>query len=303
MVTRSRFAGAAAGVLLDRAVGEPPVQPHPVAVFGRVMQAIEKRWWQDDRASGVRYALAGVGTGAATGLLVRSTTVATYVSSAGRMLGDVALDVGRHLDAGDLEAARQVLPSLVGRDPTGLGEGEIARAVVESVAENTVDAVVAPAWWAAVAGAPGVLAHRAANTLDAMVGHHSDRYERFGWASARLDDALNYVPARVTATLVALVRPRTAGEVMRIVRRDASAHPSPNAGVAESAFAGALGVTLGGTNTYGTRVEHRSPMGDGRPVRVDDIARAVELSRDVGYALVLGLLSGAALFRRPGRRS
>ena len=303
MVTAARFSGAAAGLLLDRAVGEPPLEPHPVALFGRAMQDLEKRWWRDDRASGVRYAAAGVGAGTAAGLLVRSTALATFVSAAGRMLGDVALDVAHHLDVGDLDAARQTLPSLVGRDPTDLGEREMARAVVESVAENTVDAIVAPAWWGAVAGAPGVLAHRAANTLDAMVGHHSDRHEHFGWASARLDDVLNYVPARVTAGLVVLVRPSATRDVLRIVRRDAAAHPSPNAGVAESAFAAALGVTLGGTNAYGERVEHRPTMGDGRAPAAGDIREAVTLSRDVTCALAMTLVSGAALLRLRRRRS
>src|SRR5204863_6463621 len=124
----------------------------------------------------------------------------------------------------------------VGRDPSELDESGVARAVVESVAENTVDAVVAPACWAAVFGAPGVLAHRAVNTLDAMVGHRSARYARFGWAAARLDDGAAWVPARLTAVLVALVRPRAARLVWQAVRRDAPAHPSPNAGVAEAAF-------------------------------------------------------------------
>ncbi len=178
---------------------------------------------------------------------MRSTTVATTSAVAGRALGQAAGDVGRALDDGDLERARALLPTLVGRDPSGLDEGEIARAAVESVAENTVDAVVAPALWAAVAGAPGALGYRAVNTLDSMVGHRSERYANYGWASARLDDAVAWVPARLTAALVALVRPRAARPVWTAVRTQAPAHPSPNAGVAEAAFAAALGVRLGGT--------------------------------------------------------
>ncbi len=138
--------------------------------------------------------MAGLSLGVGVGALVRSTAVATSSAVAGRALAETAAEVGRSLDANDIGRARQLLPSLVGRDPTGLDAGEIARAVVESVAENTVDAVVAPAFWGAVAGAPGALGYRAVNTLDSMVGHRSPRYANYGWASARLDDAVGLGP-------------------------------------------------------------------------------------------------------------
>jgi adenosylcobinamide-phosphate synthase len=173
----------------------------------------------------------------------------------------------------------------VGRDPDGLDEAEITRAVVESVAENTVDAVVAPAFWAAVGGAPAALGYRAVNTLDSMVGHRSVRYRNYGWASARLDDLLGWVPARLTALLVVLVRPRAAAAVWTAVRTQAPEHPSPNAGVAEAAFAAALGVRLGGTNRYGDRIEGRGTLGTGTPPAVADISRAVRLSKHVSLAL------------------
>jgi adenosylcobinamide-phosphate synthase len=215
------------------------------------------------------------------------------------MLGDVALDVAVALDAGDLERARTLLPSLVGRDPSDLDEDGVVAAVVESVAENTVDTVVAPALWAAALGAPGVGAHKAASTLDSMVGHRTARYARFGWASARLDDAMAWVPARATAALVAAVRPQAAGRVLAVVRRDAAAHPSPNAGVAEAAFAAALGVTLGGgTVRYGERIDQRSPLGDGSPPGRADIPAAVRLSRDVTLALAGVLATGGLLLHR-----
>ncbi|MCU1483467.1 MAG: cobD [Actinomycetia bacterium] len=274
----------AVGLLADRVLGEPPTPVHPVAAFGSAMGAVERRLHRDSRLAGVAHAAIGLGLGVAAGRAVRSTAVATYVAVAGRMLATTATEIGDALAAGDLEEARRLLPSLVGRDPSELDEGEIARAVVESVAENTVDAIVAPACWAAVAGAPGVLAHRAANTMDAMVGHRSERYRRYGWAAARLDDAMAWVPARVTAGLVAAVRPSAAGDVWRTVRRDAPAHPSPNSGVAEAAFAAALGVRLGGMVRYGDRVEDRPRLGAGRPVTPADIPRAVALSRDVTLA-------------------
>ena len=287
----NRRLAAAVGLLADRVVGEPRVEPHPVAALGSILSRAEDRMWAPSRARGAGYALVGTGIGVAAGAVTRSTALATYVASSGRMLGDLALDVHDALRVDDLERARALLPSLAGRTATSLGPDEIARAVVESVAENTVDAVVAPALWAAVAGAPGAFGHRAINTLDSMVGHHSDRYEQFGWASARLDDVAAWVPARITAVLVAVARPARASDVWRIVRHDAPSHPSPNAGVAEAAFAAALSLRLGGTNDYAGRVEHRADLGDGKPPVAGDIDRAVVLLRDVTYLLaaILGL--------------
>jgi adenosylcobinamide-phosphate synthase len=304
MVTR-RLTAAAAGVMADRLLGEPPVAAHPVAGFGVVMRRVETRLYRDERQAGIAHAAVGVGLALAAGAALGSPAAAAYVAVAGRALGSAALDIEDALARNDLASARAQLPALVGREPSGLDECEIARAVVESVAENTVDAVVAPALWAAAAGAPGVFAYRAVNTLDAMVGHRSPRYSRFGWASARLDDAAGLVPARVTAALVAAVRPRAAMRVARAVRRDARAHPSPNAGIAEAAFAAALGLRLGGTNRYGGRVEHRPALGDGRTSRPGDIGAAVRLSRDVTGALVALLVAPSLLRwlwqRRTGR--
>jgi adenosylcobinamide-phosphate synthase len=290
-VRRQRAAAAAVGVLADRLLGEPPVEPHPVAAFGRLMRAVEARTWRDSRAAGAGHAAAGLAVGVAAGAAVRSTAAATYLAVAGRGLAEAARAVSAALDAGDLEEARRRLPALVGRETASLDEKEISRAVVESLAENTVDAVVAPALWGGVAGAPGVLGYRAVNTLDAQVGHRSDRYHRFGWASARLDDLANYVPARVTALLVAATRPARAADVLRAVRGSgARRHPSPNAGVAEAAFAAALGLRLGGENRYRGRVEVRPSLGEGRPPEPADIEAAIALSRDVSLALCAALL-------------
>lgn len=281
----NRALGAALGLLADRLLGEPRVEPHPVALLGDTLVRVEARMWARSRTRGVGHAAIGAGIGIGAGALVRSTAVATYVSTSGRMLGDAALDIHGALHGGDLDRARSLLPTLVGRDPRALDADELARAVVESVAENTVDAVVAPALWGAVAGAPGALGHRAVNTLDSLVGHHSERYEEFGWASARLDDAAAWIPARVAALLVAAARPSRAGDVWRVVRRDAAGHPSPNAGVAEAAYAAALELRLGGVNRYGDRIEHRAELGDGKPPAPDDIPRAVALLRDVTFVL------------------
>lgn len=271
-----------------------------MAAFGRAMNRIEGALYGDRRTAGALHAAVGVGAAVLAGTVVRSTAVATWSAVAGRQLRAAALEVGEALERGDLSAARELLPTLVGRDPEGLDAGEVARAVVESVAENTVDAVVAPAMWAAAAGAPGVLAHRAVNTMDAMVGHHSSRYERYGWASARLDDLAAWVPARATAVLVAACRPGAARAVLEAVRTQAPAHPSPNSGVAEAAFAAALGVRLGGTTRYPERVERRPDLGTGRAPDVESIAAAARLSRDVTLALA-GVLALTGT-RRGGRR-
>ncbi len=197
----------------------------------------------------------------------------------------------------DLEPARRRLGHLCSRDATDLSADEIARAAVESVAENTADAVVAPLLWGALAGPAGIVAYRCANTLDAMVGYRSPRYARFGWAAARLDDALNLVPARLTAALTVALAPTIGGSpaaAWRAWRDDAPAHPSPNAGPVEATAAGALGVRLGGANTYGGQVEDRGTLGTGRAVQVADLPRVARLGRLLGLA-GLAVCVGAAI--------
>ncbi|MGF1428909.1 cobalamin biosynthesis protein [Kitasatospora sp. LaBMicrA B282] len=291
--------GALAGYAADARFGDPE-RGHPVALFGRAAGRLERTLWRDHRGAGALHTALSVGAVAAgahglTRLLGRERAAGTALLTAGAtfsVLGGSSLvrearTVGAALQAGDLAAARRRLPHLCGRDPSALDEQQIARAVVESVAENTADAVVNALVWGAVAGAPGLLAFRAVNTLDAMVGHKSPRYRRFGWAAARLDDVAGWPGARLTALLtVAAAEQRD--RAWRVWRRDGSAHPSPNAGQAESSFAGALGVRLGGTLQYGERTEHRPVLGaELRPVAVTDIERACRLSRRVGL-LALG---------------
>lgn len=314
---RARALGLVLGFAADRVLGDP-ARFHPVAGFGRVAGTVERRTWADDRASGARYAamlVAGTGTlglladramrrrPAAQTLLTAATTWAVV---GGRSLGREAVRVESHLERADLLAARQQLTHLVGRDPSQLDAAEISRATVESVAENTSDAVVAPLLAGAVGGIGGLVAYRAANTLDAMVGHRSARYERFGWASARLDDVLNLAPARLSAVLAAVLAPLVDGrrtDAFEAWTRDARRHPSPNAGPVEAAFAGALGVRLGGTNVYGARVEHRPTLGHGRAPAVHDIGRSVRLADAVALgALTVSALIAARPRRRPRRR-
>lgn len=300
--TAQRARGTALGLLLAQVVPAVPDRAHPVARFGSVMTAVEDALWADDRDAGIRYAAVGAAIGAVGGRLLGSTAAAVSVTTAGHQLREVASTIGAHLEAGDLDSARGALPSLVGRDPSTLDESGIAAAVVESVAENMVDAVYAPALWALVGGAAGTGLYRALNTMDAMVGHRSERYERFGWAAARADDLANLAPARLLALCVVALAPAgQRAEVIRAVREDASAHPSPNAGVAEAAFAGALGLSLGGPLRYGNRHEDRPVLGTGaRPVPAD-IARAVRLAEHAELALI-GTLAVVGVLGAPRRR-
>ncbi|MFC7493984.1 MULTISPECIES: cobalamin biosynthesis protein [unclassified Nocardioides] len=287
--------GLVLGYAADSLLGDP-TRWHPVAGFGRTAAALEAVTFADRRAPGVLHVALLVGGAAAVGRAPIPVALATWAVLGGRSLDREAAAVQAHLVAGDLPAARQRLTHLVGRDTSNLDEAGVARAVVESLAENTSDAVVAPLVWGAVAGVPGLLAHRAANTLDAMIGHRTERYERFGWAAARLDDLLNLPGSRLTATLAVFLGDDRRG-AWRAWRRDAAGHPSPNAGPVEAAFAGALGVRLGGVNVYAGRIDDRSTLGDGRAPDRHDITRARRLARRTGLAALV-VTAPIALRRR-----
>jgi adenosylcobinamide-phosphate synthase len=313
-------AGLLAGVAADALLGDPR-RGHPVAAFGRAAGALQARLYADSTRRGAGYTAACVALAAAPALAaarltrrrpwaaLAAVTAATWAVTGAKSLAGEARKVGRALEAGDLAAARATLPSLCGRDPHGLDADQISRAVVESVAENSGDAIVSPLMWGAAGGVTGLLAYRAINTLDAMVGYRSPRLARFGTASARLDDVANWVPARLTAVLAAACAPVVGGrpaDAWRIARRYGARHPSPNAGYCEAAFAGALGLRLGGANTYGGVTERRPELGEGRPPAAADIERAARLCQAVTAAsAVTAALAAAALaslpdLRRPG---
>lgn len=313
MVNVARAVGLLLGVAADGAFGDP-ARRHPVAGFGRVAARAEKALYRDGKPAGMAYTAVLTGGAVALGVVVErlgrrgpvtqalTTAAATWVVLGGRTLAVEGAAIGRELDAGELPAARDRLPNLCGRDPELLDADGMARAAVESVAENTSDAVVAPLLWGAVAGVPGLLGYRAVNTLDAMVGYRSPRYRRFGWASARLDDVLNLVPARLAAALTVAGAPVVGGSwrgAWQAWQRDAAAHPSPNAGRVEAAFAGALEIRLGGRTVYAHGVEERPILGEGRTPDSGHVTRAVELSRVVG-SLATAFAALLALFR--GRR-
>ncbi len=309
-VPNSRAAGVLIGCLADQLVADPQ-RGHPVAGFGTAASALERVSYRDSRTAGAAHcALLLLPLAAAAGLVGRSTpavAAATWISLGGTSLARTGSLMADLLDRDDIHGARALLPSLCGRDPVCLDRSGLARAALESIAENTSDAQVAPLVWAAVGGAPGVLLYRGINTLDAMIGHRSPRYLRFGWAAARLDDMANFAGARLAGALTVLCAPLVGGSAAGAAwawLRDAAAHPSPNAGAVEAAFAGALGVTLGGPTQYRHELEIRPSLGDGPPPTVADLRRAVRLSRIVsgaaaGMAVAAVLVAGRLQRRRP----
>jgi len=296
--------------VLDRIIGDPTWLPHPVVWIGRLIAWWEHRFNKPNSRPLVRR-LFGVALAVLTPVLCGLVVwlILRLLSDGAVWLADLAaiwltataiawkglvragMDVYACLASGDLEAARLRVARIVGRDTAHLSENEIVRATVETLAENIVDAIVSPAVFAALGGAPWVWVYRAVNTLDSMVGYKSDRYRIFGCASARLDDVCNYLPARLTALLLWFAILLTGGHARRawrIMRRDASGHPSPNSGIAEAMMAGALGIRLGGYNTYGGVVSLRAYMGDEtRPLEAMDIVRAARIVSVVSWGLFI----------------
>ena len=259
-----------AGVGLDLLVGDPRWFPHPVRGFGWLAKRLERLW----RGTRIPLRLAGglfwiTACGSAT--LIVSVTLPwaaifwIWALLALRDLDVEATRVLRELDAGNLTGAQQKLSLIVGRDTAELDEAGIIRAVVETVAENLNDAVIAPLFFLALGGVPAMAAYKAANTLDSMVGYRSEKYREFGWASARLDDVANFLPARLSALLIwccALLLGYDARRSVCVTLRDASSQPSPNAGYPEAAVAGALGIRLGGLNYYQGVPSRKCYLGD-----------------------------------------
>jgi adenosylcobinamide-phosphate synthase len=308
----TRVVGVLTGYLADLVLADPR-RGHPVAGFGAAAAAVERVTYRDTRIAGAAHVIVLVGAVSLLGSAVQrdarrrgprwsvaATAVATWIALGGASLARTGLAMSDLLSRDDVDGAKRLLPSLCGRDPAQLDAAGLTRASLESVAENTSDALVAPLLWATVGGVPAVLGYRAVNTLDSMVGHRSPRYVRFGWAAARLDDAANYLAARLTAALVVLCAPVVGGSpsgAVRAWRRDAARHPSPNAGVVEAAFAGALGVRLGGPTQYQYELQIRPTLGEGMPPSVADLRRAVRLSRTVQTGATLLCVAVSAAVR------
>lgn len=293
---------ASIAVLIDALLGEPR-RWHPLVGFGRLATWLESRLYGANTTSaaarrgrgGLALAALVVPATAGAALLAALPGVAMsaallYLALGQRSLREHAAAVAAALHRDDLPAARAQVGRMVSRDCTDLDRPGIAGATVESVLENGNDAVFGALLWFALAGAPGAVAYRLVNTLDAMWGYRNTRYRDFGWAAARLDDVLNYLPARLTALGYALLgRSRQA---LTCWRRQAPAWKSPNAGPVMAAGAGALGVRLGGPASYGGQRQERPPLGSGAPPGAHDIDRALAL---VGRTVLLWLLTLWAL--------
>jgi len=287
---------------LDAWLGEPR-QAHPLVGFGRLAQAVEGRAYADRKPAGMAAwclavlppvalaAVASLGLHAASGWLAGAfDAVVLYLAIGHRSLAEHAMPVARALRAGDLGGARAAVARMVSRDAPMLDATQVAAAATESVLENGNDAVFGALFWFALLGAPGAVLYRLANTLDAMWGYRTPRYERFGWAAARIDDALNYLPARLTALSYALLG--DTARAWRCWRTQAPAWDSPNAGPVMAAGAGALAVRLGGAAPYDGRWEARPALGEGDPPDADAIVRALRL---VCHAVLLWLGVGCVM--------
>ncbi len=290
-------------MIMEAAFGYPRGRPHPVMAAGALIDRVEGRWnagtpWRRRMAGVLLLALlvalsvaigsaveriAGRGWGMILVVAVGTTGLAQ------RSLDDHVDAVLRPLARGDLGGARQAVAMIVGRDTESLDEAGIATAAIESLAESFCDGVVAPAFWFLVAGLPGLFAAKAINTADSMIGHRTDRFAAFGWASARADDIVNWVPARIAGALICLVMTRG----WTVMLRDAAHHASPNGGWPEAAMAGALGRRLGGAVHYDRHLSNRATLGDGPKPDAADLRRALATYRlaCLGLWALIGLLA------------
>jgi adenosylcobinamide-phosphate synthase len=312
----------ASAIALDWMIGDPKWSTHPVIIIGRWIRSVEDRLHPSKdmtsmsegehpswlRMKGIVLTVSTVTLSFIVVLLLvhfannihpwLGYAVSTWLISttvAIRGLKDAAYLVYKPLREGNLTDARKYTGYIVGRDTDTLHEEELTRAVVETVAENIVDAVIAPLFYALIGGAPLAMLYRASNTLDSMVGYRNNRYRYFGWASARWDDAMNWIPARLTGlllVLIALIEPGFSGKrAAAAIRRFAHLHPSPNSGIPESAVAGALGIELGGLNVYGGAASERARLGwPLRPRTQQDIVHAVRMLYGVSFIVMGGLL-------------
>lgn len=298
--------------VLDSVLGDPRWFPHPVKYIGRVALVLEKTMRKiigNPRFAGIITAIITIaGTAGLASLLLIAVgqvhplasdilgILIIYTTIAARDLKEHAKRVFRALQAGDLPKARNALGMMVGRDTEKLDEPEVVRGVVESVAENLVDGVTAPLMFAILGGPAGAIAYKAINTLDSTFGYRTPRYLMFGWASARIDDLANWLPARLTAPCIVMasaIMGKDAAGAARIARRDGSKHDSPNSAISEAAFAGALGVQLGGLNYYEGKAHQGLLIGDDRialePCHITEANKLMYLSSILFAFIAIGI--------------
>lgn len=321
MISREHLWILALALIIDAIIGDPKWLwnrlPHPVVIIGRMIAMAETKLNRKDTPPERR---AAMGAGAivvivfaafAAGLIVErvfssiafgwiGTAIVGAIMLAGRDLYDHVAAVAKAFDTGGIDAARNATSKIVGRDTADLDEAAISRAAIESAAENFSDGLVAPAFWFALLGLPGLLAYKAINTADSMIGHRTPRYREFGRAAARLDDAVNWLPARLSGLLVLLAAPLVGGSPstsFRVMFADAGKHRSPNAGWPESAMAGALGIALAGPRPYDGKIGDDAFINkNGADARVADIRQALRVYTGAWALLLFAVLLVAAVF-------
>lgn len=301
-------------LILDTLIGDPQTKWHPVALIGRLIAWYESLFYHvDDKRwqhyfYGTMTVLATLGTVCLISVFILGLSgfindwlyyvieiIFVYVTISPRALTKAGLGIYKLLKRKQINRARQAVSMIVGRNTKELDEGEITRATIETIAENTIDGIVSPLLFFAVLGPLGAILYRTANTLDSMIAYRNERYMYFGWFAARLDDVLNFIPARIAGILfviAAYLLPLDGKQAWRILRRDASKHPSPNGGYAEAPTAGALHIRLGGHNKYGETMTFRAYMGDAQqPLRGIHILRTSILMYTVTIeALIITIL-------------
>jgi len=269
---------------LDLIIGDPHWLPHPVRTIGKVIEYLERRLQKNnqnqrtEKINGIILTVITVGLSYFTiyffiyvdgivspGLKFAFSSFFIFTALSTKNLGEEAFSVYRALKENNLELARERISRIVGRDTKDLDEEEIVRATIESIAEGTVDGIISPLFYAVLGGAPLAMAYKAVNTLDSMVGYKNEKYLYFGWFSAKLDDLANYLPARISILLIpvaSLILRQRGLMALRVIFRDGKKSPSPNAGIPEAGFAGALGIQLGGVNFYQGVKEYRPILGE-----------------------------------------
>jgi len=307
----------AAALVAEACIGYPQALyariAHPVVWIGKLIETLERRWNDPARSVATRRALGIVammivaGSAGVVGYAIQRgalqlrfgmiiVVLAATMGLAQRSLYSHVRDVLRSLEGDDLDAARAAVSKIVGRDTAQLTSSDVSAAAIESLAESFNDGIVAPAFWLAVGGLPGLFAYKALNTADSLIGHREPRWRAFGWAAARADDVANLIPARVAGCLIVLA----GGGGLRVMWRDASRHASPNAGWPEAAMAGALEVELGGATTYEGVLHERPLFGAGRRPSAGDLRRALYIYLEACallWALMLALAAGVLLWR------
>ena len=299
--------------IIDSIIGDPPTWPHPVKLIGKLIAFLDKKLNHQKRIEGIyMLLLVLILTGILStlilylayrldfifGLIIESIMVATTISQKG--LKDAAFAVYKPLGKNDLPAARQQLSQIVGRDTANLNEEEMTRATIETVAENTTDGITAPIFWTAIAGGVGAILYRAINTCDSMVGYRNAKYENFGWASAKLDDLVNYLPARLSGILM-LYAGKIEGREEEIsfhrLKKEAKKHASPNSAWTEAATALLLDITLGGSNYYQGIKFHAEKIGQGKkPLEKIDILKSIDIMQRTNYLFSFIIILGVFLY-------